>query len=56
MFILYIPLALAGSHFFGLPGMFTGLSLSFFLASLAAVLLLKKTLEGKTLGALGVRS
>jgi Na+-driven multidrug efflux pump len=44
MFVLYIPLALVGSHFFGLRGMFTGLALSFFLAGIAAHLLLKTTL------------
>jgi Na+-driven multidrug efflux pump len=44
MFVLYIPLALIGSHFFGLPGMFAGLAVSFFGASLAAVWLTKQTL------------
>jgi putative MATE family efflux protein len=44
MFALYIPLALLGSHFLGLPGMFGGLAVSFFLASLAAIWLVRQTL------------
>jgi Na+-driven multidrug efflux pump len=47
MFVLYIPLALAGSHLFGLTGMFAGLALSFFLAGIAAHLLVRRILASQ---------
>lgn len=45
MFVLYVPLALAGSRFFGLKGIFIGASLSNFAAGLLAVVLFHKTLK-----------
>lgn len=41
MFALYVPLAVAGSHLFGMKGMFAGLTVSFFVAGTIGHLLLK---------------
>jgi putative MATE family efflux protein len=45
MFGLYVPLAFAGSHLMGLPGVFGGLAVSFIVAGLAGRYLLKKVLS-----------
>jgi Na+-driven multidrug efflux pump len=41
MFALYVPLAAAGSHLFGMKGMFVGLTVSFFVAGVIGHVLLK---------------
>jgi putative MATE family efflux protein len=41
MFVLYVPLALAGSYLFGMEGMFGGLALSFFAAGAAGHFLVR---------------
>lgn len=44
LFVLYVPLALAGSHFWGLRGVFGAASLANALAGLGAYLLLRRVL------------
>ena len=41
MFVLYVPLAIAGSSVFGMAGMFAGLAVSFFIAGVAGHYLVK---------------
>jgi len=49
MFVLYVPLALAGSHLFGLKGIFIGASLSNFGAGFLSVYLVYKILKNLNL-------
>jgi Na+-driven multidrug efflux pump len=44
MFILYIPMALAGSALWGLPGIFIALAASYFIAGTVALAVLKRIL------------
>jgi putative MATE family efflux protein len=45
MFVLYVPLALAGSYLLGIRGMFAGLALSFFAAGVAGHFVLKRVIR-----------
>jgi putative MATE family efflux protein len=45
MFVIYVPLAFVGSHFFGLPGVFIALSLGYIITGVAAHFLLGGILQ-----------
>jgi Na+-driven multidrug efflux pump len=51
MFVLYVPLAAAGSSIFGLKGMFAGLAVSFLVAGAAGYFLLKREIRRESLAA-----
>jgi Na+-driven multidrug efflux pump len=44
MFVVYVPLALLGSHLYGLPGVFGALALAYFLGGFAGHLVLERVL------------
>jgi putative MATE family efflux protein len=47
MFLLYVPLSFAGSYFFGIPGIFVGIALSYVLTGIAGYFVLDKVLSKK---------
>ena len=47
MFCLYIPLALLGSHLYGLPGVFGALALSYFAGGFAGHLVLARVIDAE---------
>ena len=47
MFVLYIPLAYAGSQIFGMPGMFAGIVIAYFLGGTASHIVLGRVLAAE---------
>ena len=45
MFLLYIPMAFFGSYFFGIPGIFIALALSYFISGIAAHIVQGRIME-----------